>query len=292
MASPLQTAPACAVRGWFGLTHTYHGNAGYCLKPTRTASTRLLIFFLCTQGMTEQAKKKKEEKKEKEEKRKKGRQERTKCSKKIFIYQCDKTQGGMWCCAGSAGHWVCRKEEQLEALGRKRPVSTVTFNLIFNLLLCLQLVTTGINHLAGLIAISGSFILFVLTASLVPLVFGGVQFCPYFLLAVLVYQSNVVYFYARFLRLQYSHRFQWSYHSWPLQRVLQNNPWNIIAPNILEASEVSLIGTLCISLNFINVLISSRNGRMAALLSRIYFLVCKERKSDFQLYKNWNMEGR
>lgn len=142
------------------------------------------------------------------EKKKKGRKDRTKCSKKIFIYQSDKTQGGMWCCAGSAGHWVCRKEEQLEALGRKRPVSTVTFNLIFNLLLCLQLVTTGINHLAGLIAISGSFILFVLMASLLPLVFGGVQFCSYFLLAVLVYQSDVVYFYAGFLRLQYSHRFQ------------------------------------------------------------------------------------
>lgn len=80
----------------------------------------------------------------------------------------------MWCCTGSAGHWICRKKEQLEALGRKRPVSTVTFNLIFNLLLCLQLVTTGINHLTGLIAVSGSFILFVLMASLMPLVFGGV----------------------------------------------------------------------------------------------------------------------
>lgn len=79
----------------------------------------------------------------------------------------------MWCCTGSAGHWICRKEEQLEELGRKRPVSTLTFNSIFNLLLCLQLVTTGINHLAGLIASPGSFISFVLMASLMPSVFSS-----------------------------------------------------------------------------------------------------------------------
>lgn len=126
-----------------------------------------------------------------------------------FIYQPDKSQGGMWCCTGSTGHWICRKEEQLEALGRKRPVSTLTFNLIFNLLLCLQLVTTGINHLAGLIASSGSFILFVLMASLMPSVSAmSGWFCPYFLLAALVHQSHVVYFHTGFLRLQHSHRFQ------------------------------------------------------------------------------------
>lgn len=215
----------------------------------------------------------------------KGRKGRRKCLKRgiSFIYQPAKSQGGMWCCAGSAGHWVCRKEEQLEALGRKRPVSTLTFNLIFNLLLCLQLVTTGINHLAGLIASSGSFILFVLMASHAISWAGSGWLCPYFLLAALLHQSRVVYFHTGFLRLQHSHRFQWSYHSWPLQTVLQHNPWNIIAPNILGASELSLIWTLCISLNFINVLSNSRNGRTAALLRRIYFLACKERKSHFQL---------
>lgn len=69
------------------------------------------------------------------------------------------------------------------------------------------------------------------------------------------------------------------------------SPRNIVAPNILGASEVSLIWTLCISLNFINVLSNLGEVRKLALYKRIYFLAFKE-KSDIQLHKKWNMEER
>lgn len=80
--------------------------------------------------------------------------------------QSEQCPGGTWRGAGSAGHGARGKDEQLEGPGRKRPVSTAALSSIFNLLLCLQLVTAGINHLAGLAAVSGSFILFVLMAPL------------------------------------------------------------------------------------------------------------------------------